>query len=173
MKRSCFVIIIVLVSVSIFAQKGTANYLSEKSGFKCFKLSDHISKYSDVIKPIKEDPGTYAVTDSSLLTIGEEIKLSHIFIKTFNDSIYSISLMAKPEYKYKIRSVLIAAFGAWTYQPNKYMERYYWMSSDRKIELLFDANNHQWCITTYKDNELDIKKGKSDNQKNKAAADDL
>ena len=69
--------------------------------------------------------------------------------------------------------MLIAAFGAWTYQPNKYMERYYWSSSNNKVELLFDANNHQWCFTTYKDNDLDLRKGKADHIKDKKAADDL
>lgn len=157
----------------LFAQKGTPQNLTEKKGFKCFKLGEHISKYSALIKQMDQEPGTYSVTDSTLFKIGNEISISHIFIKTFNDSIYSISLMAKPEYKYKIRSVLIAAFGAWNWQPNKYMERYYWMSSDQKTELLFDANNHQWCFVTYKDNDLDLRKGKAENQKNKLAADDL
>ena len=157
----------------MLAQKGTRFFLDEKNGFKCFKLADRISNYMNVVKPVEDEPGTYSVKDSTLLLIGEEIKLSHIFIKTFNDSIYSISLMAKPEYKHKIRNVLIAAFGAWNYQPNKFMERYYWMSGNQNIELLYDASNHQWCIVTYKNTDLDLRKGKSDHQKDRKTADDI
>ncbi len=172
--KKLFILLFAILSFSfVYAQKGTANYLSEKRGFKCFKLGAPISIYKDIVTPTKDNPNTYSVTDSTLFTIGNDIKLRHIFIKTFNDSVYSVSLMAKPEYRYKIKNVLIAAFGAWSFQPNKYIERYYWVSSDQKIELLLDCNYRQWCIVTYKDLEIDLKKGKLDFMKDKKAADDL
>lgn len=173
MRKIICILYLAIFTIGIYAQKGTPNYLTEKRGFKYLKLADPISNYMDRIKPMDQEPGTYIVTDSTLLNIGDEIKLSHIFIKTYNDSIYSISLMAKPEYKHKIRNVLVAAFGAWTFRPNKFMERYNWMSSDQKIDLLFDSENRQWCYVIYKDNDLDLKKGKAENNKNKKIADDL
>lgn len=174
MKKVVFIILfLTLIAEQSIAQKGTSNYLSEKNGFKCFTLATPITNYSDKVSQMKEDPDFYSVTDSTLLYIGDEIKLSHIFIKTFNDSIYSISLMAKPQYKMPIRRVLVAAYGVWTYQPNRYMERYFWMSNDKKIELSFDGTGSQWVISTFKDMDLDIKRGKAEYQKSNTAADDL
>ena len=173
MRKLVLITIRAALFVLAFAQKGTTNYLDEKNGFKCFTLATPISDYLDKVEPVKDDPGIYSVKDSTLLHIGDDIVLSHIFIKTFNDSIYSISLMAKPQYKLPIRRVFVAAYGVWSYQPNKYIERMYWMSEKRKVELLYDGSGVQWCIATFKDVELDIRKGKADNQRSKDAADDL
>jgi hypothetical protein len=173
MKTFLMLCLIALITGNSFAQKGTSNYLNEKGGFKCFILGEHISKYSDKVEVSKDEAYTYSVKDSTLLTIGTDIKLNFIFLKTYNDSIYSISIMAKPEYANKLRKTFIAAYGAWSYRPNQFMDKYYWLSDGNKIELFLNAENSKWCYATFKDMELDLKKGKAKHEATQEAINDL
>lgn len=174
MRTFLMLCLVALITGSSYAQKGTANYLDEKRGFKCFVLGEHISKYSDRVEKIKgSDNNSYAVTDTTLLSIGEELPLKHIIIKTYNDSIYSISILALPKYSFKLRNVLITAYGAWSFQPNKYIEKYHWVSTNKEIDLYFDSESNKWCYATFKDLTLDLKRGKKEYQKTQEATNDL
>lgn len=147
----CLLSSIVGLNSHIYAQKGTDKYLDEKKGFKCFKLGDPINGYLDKLEVDKAHPGNYFVNDSSLLSIGDEIKIKFIIVSTFNDSIYSINVFSSPIYKGKIMNILQAAYGLGT-MPNRYIDKYRWMSDS--VLLNFDCTDSRWCLFTFTDLHL-------------------
>lgn len=175
MKKFLFVLcLIALITGNAVAQIGSPENLEAKNGFKYFILGDSISKYSDKIELVKGSNDTYSATDTTLLKIGDEIKLSMILIKTYNGRILSISPMAKPEYSYKMLNVFLAAYGRWSYRPNQYMDKYFWFSPNKKVKLYFYGEKlDKWIFATFTDMELDSQKSNSEHKKTLNAVDDL
>ena len=175
MKRILMMLcLIALITGNAVAQTGSLESLEAKNGFKYFILGDSISKYSDKIEPVKGSNDTYSATDTTLLKIGNEIRLSMILIKTYNGKILSISPMAKPEYSYKILNVLLAAYGRWSYRPNQYMDKYFWFSPNKKVKLFFYGEKlDKWIFATFTNMELECQKSNREHNKTLNAVDDL
>ena len=162
--------LIVLITGNIFAQKGTSKYLNEKNGFKCFKLGDPINKYLDKLEIDKNNPGNYFVSDSSLLSIGNEIKIKFIIIKAYRDSIYSINVFSSPIYESKIMDILQTAYGLGT-MPNRFIDKYRWISD--KVLLNFDCTDNRWCLLVFTDLHLYSQKESDDYNKADKAINDI
>jgi hypothetical protein len=106
MKRFIFCFLaFYLVALGCYAQKGTTAYLDEKKGFKGIVLGDSISKYKDMLVAKN---GGYEVSDSTMLHIGGEVKLSLILVKEYKGLVCSIAASAKSntEQNYLIYSAL-------------------------------------------------------------------
>lgn len=123
-------------------QPGTENYLLVKRGFKIFKLGESINTYSKYVKFIRDEhetqEKTYLVTDQSLLSVGNDIKLSQIIISTYKDNILSISIFITKPYIDQFLSILQAAYGLGN-QPNRFIKEYRWSSYNNEIILSYDT----------------------------------
>lgn len=148
--------------------------LKQKNGFKCFQLGDSITRYLDKVELVKGSSDTYSAIDTTLLKIGDEIKLSMILIKTYDGKILSVSPMTKPEYSYKMLKVLLAAYGRWSYRPNRYMDKYFWYSPNKKVKLYFYGEKlDKWIFATFTDLELEAQKEKEEHNNTVDAVNDL
>jgi len=109
-----------------------------------------------------------------MLVIGTDIQLTKIIIETYKEKILKISVLALPKYSYKLRNVLIAAYGVWSFKPNKFRDSYIWLSPTGQVELFFNGeSSNKWCFATFKDLELDSEKVKADKEKTQRAADGI
>lgn len=171
MKRAILALCaLAIATISLFAQKGTSAYLDEKRSFKGFVLGDSINHYADKIKPLKN--GWYEATDTTLLQIGDGIKLATIQIGEYNGLIRVVGGAAPKVYGNKIFDVFVAAYGTSFVRPNKFMDRYTWLSESHKVKLDYD-NESRFCTFFFTDMDLDAMKGKGEWQKTKEAVDDL
>lgn len=166
----CLLASITGLNSHIYAQKGTSKYLDEKKGFKCFRLGDPIKNYLDKLEVDKVHSENYFVNDSSLLSIGDEIKIKFIIVSAYNDSIYSINVFSSPTNKSKIMDVLQAAYGLGT-MPNRYIDKYRWMSDN--VLLNFDCTDTRWCIITFTDIHLYSQRNSDEYKKAKKATNDI
>lgn len=171
MNKILAVLLILLASASVYAQKGTTGYLDEKRGFKTFVLGSPISDYANIVEQVPGNPDKYTVSDTTMLHIGDDIKLTLIQITTFDGKILSIGAVAHKEYGSKIFSVLKSAYGMVYHQANRYIDNYIWNANT--CTLSFNNADTTWCVFILKDKELDNLKYQSDKAKTQSAVDDL
>ena len=168
MKRFIFCFLaFYLVALGCYAQKGTTAYLDEKKGFKGIVLGDSISKYKEML--VAKDGG-YEVSDSTLLHIGGEVKLSFILVKEYKGLVCSIDASAKKQYGTKLFDIFRSAYGNAYVQINKFKENYIWLTENVELDFL---NDGKYSVFVYKDAKLEIQKAKEERAKINQAADDL
>lgn len=171
MNRILVIMAILLASVSVFAQKGTIDYLNEKRGFKTLILGSPISNYSEMVKQVPGKTNQYTVIDSTMYHIGDDIELIQIEVTTLDGKIRTIGGVAKKAYGKKLFDVFTSAYGFAFSQPNRFTAKYTWLTD--KVSLFFNNDDTKWCAFIFKDLELDNLKAESDKSKTQKAADDI
>lgn len=124
------------LSFNAFSQQpGTPDYLLVKNGFKIFKLGTPITNYKHYIKPILKigESAKYEVTDAKFLTIGNDIQLDKIVLRTLNEKLSEIEILIDDPYKIKFYAALKAAYGD---NKSKYPDDI-WAASNGRIMLFY------------------------------------
>lgn len=176
MKTFLMLCLVALTTSTMLAQVGTTNHLNEKRGFKCFSLGEPISKHNEKMKLLAETSvGTkeYTVTDTTLLSISDNIKIKAINLTAYNDTICSIGIMVEKKYNPNLLDVLRAAYGMGT-KPNKYEDKYRWLSEGAKVLLTYDANfKYKYGVAIFTDMDIKAERDRAKLQKAKRSIDDI
>lgn len=169
MKKIILFCLVAMVPIIVYSQKGTLKNLDNKMGFKSITLGAPISKYYGKVKIMRDSKDMYDVTDSTLLYIGNDIKLKFILIKTYNDSIFSINIFAKPNDSERIISIFNNAYG--DYSKISTSDKYFWYGE--KVELVLDDSDSRWCLSVFTDRKLQFSKETKDYKNVKKDSDDI
>lgn len=176
MKRIILLCLMCMVALGAMAQaqKGTTEYLSEKRGFKVFKMNTPIHQYIKYLTPdgdgkVKGEKH-YSVSDSTLLRVGN-IKLQWIQVVAFNDTIQKVGICVDSKYNKDFFNVITESFGKGR-QSNKYIEKYYWYSPN--VTLSYDAQfKGKNGLVLFIDDEVTLRKTRFEQQQAKQNSEDL
>jgi len=145
-----FFIILLIPTISSAQKKtiGSVDYLKSSNGFKDIILGTDISSitylqsnYLDGDSRFDADSCLkFAVTDSNLLKINNNLALDMIGIRTYKNKIVNIYLFFRKADGYKMLSDLLTNYGVVFTKPDENKNIYNWDCKTINLCLLFEAN---------------------------------